>query len=410
MPSALSRILHPRRTRQRDEFISGSSLGSSSDISNHLSEVLLGESAPLSMRFHDQWRHSDCPVEKWYQEQSKWSTKFTSIEHMRVLQPPFHHEYLLIHLSDGAICRLERMGAGARADAIRRNGCTAHDIIQRFSKGKYEEHQLSMVPSERVVLVQFSRVFDLLDVLEICYSLKQVKRSSVYTLQRYNCYFLCMTVLNVLVRCVAGWNGAIDNVSWSRTIESARKYLETMECDDAYSYLGLGICSLVDPDSSNPRKFILDSIGRELLENGLSSLNSAIDGMLWHKVLGYAAHTGLSANLENAANQALDDTSAGAIGMKQLLDGEVSEAIEASIPPNFRRTLAITHSSNMARSLRASAKLAAATYSMREAEDPSPLTHRLSCQFSAVNECIKIICGDADDSEFHEVLGKMSLL
>ncbi|CAE6532536.1 unnamed protein product [Rhizoctonia solani] len=408
MPSILSRILHPRQIRRRDEFIGGSSLGSSSDISNRLSEASLGGSRPLSMKFDWFWRQDDCPVEVWYQEQTKWSTKFTSIEHRRVLQPPFHHEYLLIHLEDGAICRLERVGEGARTDAIRRTGCTAHDIIQRFPEGQYQNDELSKVESERVVLVQFPRTFDLLDVLAICYSLQQVKRSAVYTLQRYNCYFLCMTVLNVLIRRVANWHTVIDKASWASVINRTKHNLQSMECNDAYSYLGFGICSLVNPNSSNSRKFILDSIGRGLSGEGLSSLHSAICNNFWYRDLGYAVHSGLSDHLDAAATSSLVGTGAGARQMKQLLhDSEAMfDLTKTSTPPNFQRDFRLAVYNKMTRLMQTSAQSATAAYSMREVEDPTPLSRQLSCQFISAIRAIFFIRGG--ENEFCEMFGEMS--
>ncbi|CAE6466838.1 unnamed protein product [Rhizoctonia solani] len=407
MPSTLSKILHPRRTQHREEFISGSSLGSSLDISNRLSEVLLGASAPLSMKFHKEWRHNDCPVEKWYQKQTEWSTKFTSIEHMRELQAPFHHEYLLIHLDDGAICRLERVGEGARADAIRRMGCIAHDIIQRFPKNEYENNLLSQVASERVILVDFQRTFDLLDVLGICYSMQRVRHSSVYTLQRYNCYFLCMTTLTMLVRRVARWHTVIDRASWSSIIKNTVRYLQAMECNDAYSYLSLGICSLVGPDSSNPRKFILDSIGRALPGKGLPNLNSAIGGILWHKDLGYAAVMGLDRDIGNAVGRALGGRSTGATKMKRLLAGEVPAETKTSMPPNFQRDCLVNYAIESTRLVATSARSAVATYSMREVEDPTPLSRRFLYHFSAAKGIIKYISGIKNENTFFHTFGDL---
>ncbi|CAE6517034.1 unnamed protein product [Rhizoctonia solani] len=405
MPSILSKVFHPLQARRRDEYISGSSLGSSLSVSNRLSSLPPATSWPLSLKFHKKWKAPECPVMKWYQEQSRWSTKFKSIEHRRELQAPFHHEYLLIHLDDGAICRLERMGEGTRADAIRPIGCTAHDIIQRFDKGTYNKHELSVVPSELLIQVEFPPGLDLLDVLAICFSIQQVKKSSVYTIQRYNCYFLCLTVLAVLTRRAAQWGAAVDRASWSSAVKHAIQNLETMECSDSYEYLGLGVCSLVDPHSSKPRKFVLDAIRKELCADGFSGLNKAIDDTLWHKDLGSVAQTRLSGNIGHAITRALTKTNGCTMRMRRLLDdGGALESTDASYLSDFQREFRISVMNGFARAWQTSAKSAAITLSMREVEDPTPLSRRLFLRSMAVKLFIQCILQPGDEHGLWEEL------
>ncbi|KDN35093.1 hypothetical protein RSAG8_11875, partial [Rhizoctonia solani AG-8 WAC10335] len=396
MPPILSEIHDPHQIRQRDEYISGSSLGSSLEISNRLSSSLPAASRPLSLRFYSWWKARKCPVMKWYQEQSRWSTKFKSIEHRRELQAPFHHEYLLIHLDGGAICRLERMGEGTRADAIRPIGCRAHDIIQRFDKDMYNTHELSQVPSELLVQVEFPHGLDLLDILAICFSIQQVKESSVYTLQRYNCYFLCLTVLNVLTRRAAKWGSAIDRASWASAVKNTIQNLQKMKCSDGYEYLGLGICSLVNPDSSKPRKFILDSIRRELYTDGFSSLNKAIDGTLWQKDLGSVAQ---ELSIEHAAI-AVTTTDGRAMRMRRLFnDGDTLESTNASNRSNFRSEFVISVISKFARTWPTFAESASSrmrlVLSMQEIEYPQALArllYRSMCLISLIVRIVAVTC------------------
>lgn len=176
----LSRQFHLHPSPEREQFIRGS-LESSLAITQRLSTWSRGHSRtrPCSMRFHKQWQHPECPVMKWYNMQTQSSTKFSSIQHRRSLQAPFFHEFLLIKLTDGSICRVERMGEGSRADAIRRIGCRSHDIVQWIPSENDAAIHSSHQGSELIIEIHLPRTFDLLDVLAICYSIPATPANSV---------------------------------------------------------------------------------------------------------------------------------------------------------------------------------------------------------------------------------------
>ncbi|KAG8695112.1 hypothetical protein FRC09_009392 [Ceratobasidium sp. 395] len=118
---AARRSLWPRSQRKERSAFIGNSLTSSRLVS----ERILAWSGSsdrgrlFAMRFHSQWGHEICPVMGWYNQQRRSSTTFQSIEHCRTLEGPFYHEFLLLKLTDGAVCRVERTGEGSRAGAIR---------------------------------------------------------------------------------------------------------------------------------------------------------------------------------------------------------------------------------------------------------------------------------------------------
>ncbi|KAH7333779.1 hypothetical protein B0J17DRAFT_721665 [Rhizoctonia solani] len=314
-------LIHPRRAAERESFIS-SSLISSTDLSKRLlSSSSNDRSRPLAMKFHKYWRHPDCPVNQWYDTQTQSSTKFTSIQHWRNKQGPFFREYLLILLDDGAICRVERMGEGTHRAATTRIGCTAHDIIQWFGPSMYESDPLFQEPAEMIGQIEFPHTFDLIDVLAICWSIQQTPRCSIYTLQRYNCYFLCLTILTVLARRVDEWEGVIDDeTTWSAVANDVIDYLQRTPCEDVDEYVGIGVCDIVSPNHPNPRAFVLDSLRTDLTANGLMEWKACVSGTLWIKDLEAEIKKGFASCAEDVADTALGSSDTSAAELKGILE------------------------------------------------------------------------------------------
>lgn len=239
------------------------------------------------MKFHTVWQHSDCPVMKWYRLQT--CTEFKSIQHWRNLDTQFYHEFLIILLTDGSACRIERMGEGSRADAIRRIGCTAYDLIQWFSPEDYAATKWSRGSQEMLIQVDFPRNFDLLDVLAVCYTIQhEYPRASVYTLQRYNCYFLCNTILVVLTRHVAEWETLLTDASWGAIVDDMIDELRHLsllpiEQQKAVEFFALGFCSLLRPESQDPAGFLLEPLKSRLKTWALERIKKALAELLWCK-------------------------------------------------------------------------------------------------------------------------------
>ncbi|KAG8699088.1 hypothetical protein FRC08_005509, partial [Ceratobasidium sp. 394] len=177
------------------------------------------QARPLAIRFEAEWRSSRCPVERWYQTLRKnSSTRIKSIEHRRSTEGPFFHEFLLVRLLDGSYCRLDRSGeGGAKLDFLRESGSAAFDIIQWFPQHSYLMGDIIRT-STVVAEVTFPREFDIVDVLAVCYSIHQHKDACNYTLQRFNCYFLCSTILAILARRVAMW-GRMSLSQWGELLD-----------------------------------------------------------------------------------------------------------------------------------------------------------------------------------------------
>ncbi|KAF8684581.1 hypothetical protein RHS04_01172 [Rhizoctonia solani] len=234
----LTSFFHQRVPYLRRRQIIRDALTASLDISQRLSSWSGQDprSRPFSMQFHENWGHPDCEVMKWYSKIPSRSTIFYSIQHRRSTKGPFYHEFLQIQLTDGSVCIVERMGEGIQSGAISCTGCTSHDIIQWFTADEYSTWSLDPKhkPSEVIVEIKFPRAFDLLDVLAICYATKHHARATNYTLQRFNCYFLCCTILSILARCISPWEHYITTSDWNDMIEET---LEDLRHSDSSNLL-----------------------------------------------------------------------------------------------------------------------------------------------------------------------------
>lgn len=287
----LPTLFRSRETQERDDYIQ-TSLQSASMLSAQFAGLSSSDdprSRLCAMKFHKKWQHADCAVMKWYRLQT--SREFKSIQHWRNLDTQFFHEFLIIQLTDGSACRVERMGEGSRTDAIRRTGCAAHDLIQWLSPADHAAKSWSRGSNseEMIIQIDFPRTFDLLDVLAVCYTIQhRSPRAYVYTLQRYNCYFLCNTILAVLTRRVAEWETLITDADCPALVldiidQLKRKSQVPVQQQQAIHFIVLGTCSLLNPDSPNPAGFLLEIYRSELGSNVRNQLNGKLAAGLWYK-------------------------------------------------------------------------------------------------------------------------------
>jgi hypothetical protein len=257
----------------------------------------------------------------WYELQRSTSTRFQSIEHRRNVDGPFFHEFLVLKLTDGSACRVERTGDGSRADAIRRIGCTAKDLIQWLSPADY--HIFSSANTSVLIAgIDLGQEFDILDVLAICYTIQNTKSCRVYTLQRYNCYFLCLTILSVLTRRTASWETAISEDVWDTSLNAVLDKIAVLAPEEEKGHVLLRICRLLDPNSTQPSAFILDALRNSLSSQAgaLKNLNHALGTTLWESGWESALETGISDSVESAATTALEDEGVCAASLRSAID------------------------------------------------------------------------------------------
>ncbi|KAG8729725.1 hypothetical protein FRC10_003488 [Ceratobasidium sp. 414] len=247
----------------------------------------------------------------WYDQQSESSTHFQCIEHRKSVKGPFFHEFLLLKLTDGAVCRVERVGEGSGSDAIRDIGCTARDLIQWFTKSDYDQFSAAGFQSTLVAEVDLCKEFDILDVLAICYSIQNTMGCHVYTLQRYNCYFLCLTVLTVLTRRVASWETMLSNDDWDSSISSLLDTLSNALLGDSQKHTLLRLCALLEPDNPQAGRFILDRLRVCLTSQAgaLTSYNRAMSSTLWQTARETALRQALTTIVKPAVSAILQDES-----------------------------------------------------------------------------------------------------
>ncbi|CAE6508855.1 unnamed protein product [Rhizoctonia solani] len=157
----------------------------------------------------------------WYQQQT--STIFRTFEHRKERQG-FRHEFILLKLQDGSVCRIERMGdPNARLDAITPRGSVAYDTAQSFQPDEMD--QACLGTSDVIAHVTLPYNVDIMDVLKICRAIHEGEKTRKYTLQVYNCWFFSLAIQVCLTRLVAGWESRTLLEDWLTRVHEAAKGL-----------------------------------------------------------------------------------------------------------------------------------------------------------------------------------------
>ncbi|KAL5634697.1 hypothetical protein ACGC1H_002665 [Rhizoctonia solani] len=336
-----------RTSLNRSAFLKGSLAASSSGI-KRISSWSNSElkTQPFSMTFHAKWQDPECKVMKWYQLQAGSSTQLASIQHWRDLDEPFFHEYLIIQLVDGPVCRLERMGDGSRPNAILA-GCAAHDIIQWFSSAEnYKSNSCFQHPTELITEIQFldSDRPDLIDVLAICYCIQRLNSTSNYTLQKFNCYFLCVTVLGIFSRLISLHQNSGRGAS-PEIVNAMIDKLRTIGHGDACNYLAFKFCSMLTLEEQLPEHFFYTLLRDSIETWSRDALSDVFKGIVWESTEIIVIKESLSVYVRASADTALANASANATILRNLSreehsqDGDRKLAVQCSIPGGTRRKL-----------------------------------------------------------------------
>ncbi|KAG8712896.1 hypothetical protein FRC09_019346 [Ceratobasidium sp. 395] len=365
--------LHLGRAK-RQEFINGS-FGSSAARLAQASQWSGRETRtrPCPMDFNKEWQNENCPVMRWYKSQQ--ATKFQSIKHCRDRDPPFYHEFLLLQLDDGSICRVERTGEGSRLDAVRDIGCRAKDYIQWFSATDYAKFEKDK-PVDIIADVDFGRKFDILDVLAICYTIQGRSRTRAYTLQRFNCYFLCGTILLVLTRRLADWETSLTPEVWIRSLSHALDQLIHDSRGGATSHLILQVCRHLDPDNSSPANFLFGALRDRLnnLAETYISLTRALTGTLWRSTWEQTMSIALAEHVNAAVAMALESGERCAEAFKWVVY-ECKQVLQDRVEPFATVNRIVEKKAVGALSKGTAALFHAANeqYRMHQIENPSPI-------------------------------------
>ncbi|KAG9081923.1 hypothetical protein FS749_007285 [Ceratobasidium sp. UAMH 11750] len=305
---------------------------------------------------------------------------------------PFYHEFLLLKLTDGAVCRIERTGDGSRADAIRYSGCTANDLIQWFSAEDYTRFSAT-TPSELVAEIEFGRHFDIMDVLAVCYSIQKVKASRVYTLQRYNCYFFCWIILAVLTRRITSWETIIRSRAWDSQLQSVMRHLSRLPAEDSRNYLLLRTCVLLDPNSRHPTAPLLDPLRTRLSSKAgaLSKLNEAISATLWATSFESALKVGLEDAVTAAGKDLLADRGICGTQLRHAMRPipRMTEQ-ESHVLTNLAKSVYLAEASNLFAKL---SRDLSHQFRRMEAERPVPLLRSTFYSLMACGESLAFVVG-----------------
>jgi hypothetical protein len=160
---------------------------------------------PHKIGYPDGWRKGK--TEEWYKSQQTGgrTTRFTHLQYRKEREKPFHHEFIVVELENGTVCRFDRRGdVDTRAHAFTSAGITAEDTAHVIQKDESHYKEI-YAKSDLLLRLYFPQGQDLLTILGICYGVQHDEHARAYTLLRYNCYFLSWTIVTATVRRTVDW-------------------------------------------------------------------------------------------------------------------------------------------------------------------------------------------------------------
>lgn len=152
---------------------------------------------PILLDFSHGWGRG--AIFEWYKGIR--STAVALIQLRKEFEEPFRHEFILVVLQGGGLCRLDRRGdPHVPTQTLSSSGSEAHDTVHELSSlGTVES------TSECLVELRPNGTIDLAFILSICFSIRSDQKTQRYTLQRFNCYFFSWTITSVVARHSVAW-------------------------------------------------------------------------------------------------------------------------------------------------------------------------------------------------------------
>ncbi|KAG8745907.1 hypothetical protein FRC10_006711 [Ceratobasidium sp. 414] len=149
--------------------------------------------------------------ESWYNKRRYLKVK--TIQYRKEFHAPFRHEYLVVFLSDGSICRFDRRpDPNVPLDALRERGSEAYDTVEEITSsmlaGPSGEH------SECLATLAFKDELDLFFIFLVCYGIQSDPQAVRYTLLQFNCYFFSWTIILNIARNSVTWEGLPTSASF----------------------------------------------------------------------------------------------------------------------------------------------------------------------------------------------------
>lgn len=160
---------------------------------------LLNLEDPVRIQFKQEWKEGN-PLFDWYDRRS--SRMISKIQLRKESEGPFFHEYIAFELRDqGGYFRIDRRqlpDEHVPLDCLSTSGVEAYDTIEQIES--LDDRSYSR--SNCLVEVEFHDGAQLARLLAICRAIHQHPHASVYTLQRYNCYFFAQAILLCITRSI----------------------------------------------------------------------------------------------------------------------------------------------------------------------------------------------------------------
>ncbi|CAE6380269.1 unnamed protein product [Rhizoctonia solani] len=200
----------------------GSLVGS---VNRILGSSLGHSQLPHRISYPDGWRTG--PTEAWYKDQP--CTKFTQLQYRKERAKPWEHEYILVELDNGTVCRFDRRARTQNfADAFTSEGLDAEDTAHVIHKSDKEHYYAIINDSDLVLCMHFPDGQDILSILSICYGIQQDRETECYSLIRYNCYFFSWMMVTALARRTVDWAllGSNDQL-WDELVNATMTGLQS---------------------------------------------------------------------------------------------------------------------------------------------------------------------------------------
>ncbi|KAG9074998.1 hypothetical protein FRC06_010337, partial [Ceratobasidium sp. 370] len=139
----------------------------------------------------------------WYNARK--DLKVNTIRYHKEFHAPFRHEYLVVFLSDGSICRFDRRpDKNVPFDTLKEHGSEAYDTVEEITPDTLKRQSKD---SECLAILTFQNDLDLLYIFLVCYGIQSDPHAVRYTLLQFNCYFFSWTIILNIARNSVTWEG-----------------------------------------------------------------------------------------------------------------------------------------------------------------------------------------------------------
>lgn len=179
---------------------------------------------PIRIEFIREWKGGN-PLYDWYHRRV--DPLIWGMQLRKERRGPWFHEYIVVALGDRdspSYFRVDRRPCPDEEDLLNSMGagCEAYDTIEEITSFDDSRH----CASDCLIEIEFEFQVSLALLLKVCHAIHRHPASRMYTLQRYNCYFLAQTILLCMVR--QGWCLSIGCQTRQRSCRGNRPLAEVL--------------------------------------------------------------------------------------------------------------------------------------------------------------------------------------